>query len=255
MGFYYDFEIVNLIGLSFEEAKAGIDLTKPSQLVVTDNQRVIDYCLANSMPVAAAEDADCTRGLKADFILADFEQIEDNEVERVYCRQRGLSWIPFESERFYFKELALSDVDALFDLYSKPHVTDYLEPLFEYEKELEYEANYIKYIYEFYNFGMWLVFDKKTNALVGRAGLESRENCQSDELELGFIVAPEFQRQGYATEICNAILDYAINWLEIDRFISRCDPKNLASRALLSKLGFVAEDDLLEDGDMLWKKG
>ena len=132
----------------------------------------------------------------------------------------------------------MDDLDDLFALYAKPHVTDFIEPLYEYEQERLYEETYIERIYGFYGFGMWLVFEKDSGKLIGRAGLEYREPCREGEAELGYLITPEHWRKGYATEFCQAILSYAKDELGMERIISHVDEKNLASRQFLKKMGF-----------------
>lgn len=39
-------------------------------------------------------------------------------------------------------------------------------------------------MYGYYGYGMWLVFDKASGELIGRAGLEHREFPDAVELEL-----------------------------------------------------------------------
>ena len=55
---------------------------------------------------------------------------------------------------------------------------------------------------------------------------------------VGYSVLPSFQRQGYATEIMTAVID----WVERDRRIrqiaAETRTENVASRRLLSRLGF-----------------
>ena len=57
-------------------------------------------------------------------------------------------------------------------MYAEPGMTDYMEGLYEYEEELEYQKAYIENMYRFYGYGIWLVFEKKTGTLIGRAGVE-----------------------------------------------------------------------------------
>lgn len=66
-------------------------------------------------------------------------------------------------------------------------MTDFVEPLYDYETELEYQKAYIENMYGFYEYGMWLVFLKETGRLIGRAGLEHDE--------MGYMIAQQFQNQ------------------------------------------------------------
>ena len=133
-------------------------------------------------------------------------------------------------------------------------MTDYMENLFEYEEEKEYERNYIEYIYKLYGFGMWLVFDKLTGELIGRAGIEVRETCtEENQAELGFAISSKRWHEGLAYEVCSKIIELATEEYELQSLIARCDPDNKASRNLLNKLGFCLIG-YEQDGDCRYKK-
>lgn len=185
----------------------------------------------------------------ADYVVMDENAIDEALAERVYKRHTGEPWTIAETKRCIIRELTMDDIDALFELYSKPGITDFVEPLYDYDKECEYERAYIEHMYGYYEYGMWLVFSKDTGELIGRAGLENRDYCDEQEtqgasgayhseMELGYIIAPEYQRQGYATEVCQAILEYAWENLCPDRINCLIDENNYSSRSLVEKLGF-----------------
>jgi len=207
-------------------------------LVITDSQAVIDECLRRKLPVAAFEH-DSVSNLKCDYILVDVDDVDDIEFENIYRRYMGIPLDIAQTERTYIREFAMKDLDDLFELYNKPGITEYMEPLFEYEKERQYEENYIEYVYKLYGFGMWLIFDKTTNKLIGRAGIEVRETCEKEnQAELGFCIASDMWRRGLAYEVCTCIIKIAREEYGLTSLIARCDPDNKASRGLLTKLGF-----------------
>lgn len=76
-------------------------------------------------------------------------------------------------------------------------------------------------------------FDKASTELIGRAGLEHREFPDAMELELGYLIDPDRQGQGLATEVCQAILAFAREELDFPRVNALTDQKNVASVALL----------------------
>lgn len=73
-------------------------------------------------------------------------------------------------------------------------MTDYVEPLYPYEKEREYQESYIRYMYGFYGYGMWIVCDRESGKLIGRAGVEHREEL-GDELEFGYAIGVDYQKK------------------------------------------------------------
>ena len=136
----------------------------------------------------------------ADYVVMDENAIDEALAERVYKRHTGEPWTIAETKRCIIRELTMDDIDALFELYSKPGITDFVEPLYDYDKECEYERAYIEHMYGYYEYGMWLIFSKDTGELVGRAGLENRDYCDEretqgasgayhSEMELGYIIA------------------------------------------------------------------
>ena len=148
----------------------------------------------------------------------------------------------------------MEDLDALISLYDQPGVTyqldakgqrqpGYIEPLFAREEEEVYQQAYITHMYGYYGYGMWLVFDRTTGNLIGRAGLEHRDFDGQTELEMGYVIAPAWQGQGIATEVCGAIIKFAREELDFPRLNALTDAKNAASIALLEKLGFAYTED------------
>ena len=102
-------------------------------------------------------------------------------------------------------------------------------------------------MYRFFGYGMWLVFEKESGKLVGRAGVEHRE-ALNGELELGYAIGTPWQGRGYATEVCQGILDYVKEELLFEEICSLVEPENTASLQLLLKLGFSETEELELDG-------
>lgn len=178
----------------------------------------------------------------SDFLAADLlmEGLFDADAEffvRAYQRSHQIPWTILETERCIVREITLDDLDDLFALYAGEGMTAYIEPLFPYEQEKEYQRAYIDYMYKFYGYGMWVVIEKKTGTLIGRAGLEHREDM-GEEPELGYAIGTPYQRNGYAFEVCSAILDYAKTHLEYDTVSCYIRTGNTASEHLARKLGF-----------------
>ncbi len=159
-----------------------------------------------------------------------------------------------ETPRLIVREIEMTDIDDLFALYSGPHMTDFIAPLYPYEEEVAYEQDYINNIYGFYGFGMWVVIEKKTGELIGRAGIEYRSGCRENEAELGYAIREDRWRRGYAEEACKAIMDWAFEEYEFSGFCARVNPKNEASTGLLKKLGFTDSGEVSPDGEAVYRR-
>ena len=139
-------------------------------------------------------------------------------------------------------------------IYEQKGVTDYLEPLYEEEEESAYTKAYIETRYRFYEYGMWVVFDKETGTMIGRAGLENRDVAvgvdekgqfiYESQVELGYMVTPSYQRKGYASEVCRAILRYAKEELELHFVNAFIHAENTASIGLIEKMNFQLIDEM-----------
>ena len=183
--------------------------------------------IADSLGIASIGEPQCgTR-----YAVESLAELDIGYLERVRRRYNHIPWDIGETERCLIRELSLSDLPALYELYDKPGMTDFVEPLYDYETELEYQKAYIENMYGFYEYGMWLVFSKETGKLIGRAGLEHNE--------MGYMIAPEFQNLGYATEVCRFIVEYARKNTDFEELYCRIDEKNVASVRLAKRLGFV----------------
>lgn len=191
--------------------------------------------IADSLGIASVGEPQCgTR-----YAVESLAELDIEYLERVRRRYNHIPWDIGETDRCLIRELSLSDLPALYELYDKPGMTDYVEPLYDYETELEYQKAYIENMYGFYEYGMWLVFSRETGKLIGRAGLEHNE--------LGYMIAPEFQNQGYATEVCRFIIDYARENTDFEELYCRIDERNTASVRLAQKLGFTNSGHMDDD--------
>ncbi len=178
------------------------------------------------------------------------EDIGDLNAELVYRqlqRQAGIPWTILETERLVVREFQMTDLDDLFALYQGEGMTDFIEPLYPYEEEKAYQQSYITCVYGYYGFGMWLVFEKGTGKLVGRAGLEQREGI-TDGLELGYAIGTPYWRRGYGEEVCRAILKYAAAELGEERIYCMIEYDNRASVSLAKKIGFTFEKEWIQEG-------
>ena len=191
--------------------------------------------IADSLGIASVGEPQCgTR-----YAVESLAELDIEYLERVRRRYNHIPWDIGETDRCLIRELSLSDLPALYELYDKPGMTDFVEPLYDYETELECQKAYIENMYGFYEYGMWLVFSRETGKLIGRAGLEHDE--------LGYMIAPELWNQGYATEVCRFIIDYARENTDFEELYCRIDEKNTASVRLAKKLGFTDSGHVDDD--------
>ena len=94
-------------------------------------------------------------------------------------------------------------------------------------------------------------FDKDTGRLVGEFVLFLR-STEHRGGEVGYVLHPDFQGRGLATEGAGAMLQIAFETLGMHRVMARIDARNTASAAVLERLGMRREARLVKNK---WFKG
>ena len=199
--------------------------------------------ISEGTPVIGYETAG--RRLPFHYLLTSFDGADEGYIELVYKRFFDIPFVILETDRCIVREIAMSDMDGLYKLYSYPGMTDHVEPLFERHDEEEYERRYITNIYDLFDYGMWMVCDKDTGEIIGRVGLEDKGRYDSDGLSLGYMIRTDMQRRGLGREVCEAVLGYAISKGE-KKFYCEIDEGHTPSIELAKSLGFV------QRGPELW---
>ncbi len=185
----------------------------------------------------------------ADILVEGFAEVDVQFLDRIMKRAQGLPWITVVTKRCYLREITLDDLDDLYALYAGEGITDYIEPLYDRPREEQYTKDYIRCMYRFYGYGMWLVYDRESGALIGRAGYSHRDLGEEIVLEMGYIIGTPYQRQGYAAEVCEKLIDFAReNLSDFGTLHCFAESGNTASLALLRRLGFTPRGTAGIDG-------
>ena len=91
-------------------------------------------------------------------------------------------------------------------------------------------------------FGYWLVEERATGAFVGEVGLaDFRRDIEpsfDDALEAGWVLHPDAQGRGFATEAVRAALDWSDGHLGRRRVACMVAPENTPSLRVAEKCGF-----------------
>ncbi len=181
------------------------------------------------------------------YVITDPDEVDDDYYIKIWQRYANLPWEILTTKRCVVREMAPEDVSALYEVYADESITKYTEPLFpEYEDELEYTRNYIDKVYSYFGFGTWVIVNKEDGKIIGRAGFNYREGYE--EPELGYVIGKQYQNKGYATEVCEAILEYGYGELGFDRVSAFSHKDNIPSLRLLIRLGFEKVNEGVELG-------
>lgn len=221
---------------------------KKESLFLTDDNEIIKYLKSQECGIIAWYHLHLSENLIfTEMAVQDLNEIEWDFLVKIYERYRGIPWKIAETKRLLIREMAEADLEDLYQLYANKEVTRFIEDLYpNKEDELKYIKDYIKNIYAYYGFGMWLLIDLYTGELIGRAGLSYRPGY--DEAELGYVIGKQYWRKAYAIEACLKILELGRDIYELRRVQAFTQPENIASISLLEKMNFKYQEDVILDG-------
>lgn len=222
-------------------------------LLITDKEEFYTEALSRGMAfLIYLSDLKNSKAFpKATYAITTLDGVEMSYLDKVFRRFHHLPWHILDTKRCRVREMTMDDLDALYKIYENPSITRYMEGLYEErEKEAAYTEDYIKSVYGFYGYGLWMIEEKTTGQIIGRAGLSHREGYE--EPELGYVIGKPYQNQGYATEVCRAIIQYGMEEIGFSHFNAFVHKENQPSIRICEKCGFVrigqvtVGDELLE---------
>ncbi len=155
--------------------------------------------------------------------------------------------IPLRTSRLVLRYLTPADAEALFAYRSEPAVSAMQGWMPASRAAADVFVGSVADV-PFARRSMWSqlgIVEGRNDVLIGDVGVHV--DASGDVAEIGYTIAPAFQRRGYATEAMRALLGELEGAYGIRRFIARTDPRNVASIALLARLGFGEEGCIGED--------
>lgn len=137
------------------------------------------------------------------------------------------------TERCIIRNLCIDDAEDLYSVLSDEDVMRYIEPVFDMGKTLQFiqEAGLCNPPL------VYAVVWKDSNKVIGHIIFHPFEQ---HTYELGWILNKDYWRKGIADEITKAMVKYARH-SGVKTCIIECDSKQIASKIIAEKNGFVSE--------------
>ena len=154
--------------------------------------------------------------------------------------------LPIETARLRLRRLVPGDLAALHAIHSREDVTRWL--YWDPRNEDEVRAGIEAHIARPSDQGLVLAIDLD-GELIGTVNVAVGEHRQG---EIGFMLHPDHQGHGYATEAAEAIIELAFDAYRLHRVYGCVEPRNTASVRVLERLGMRKEAHLIENA---WVKG
>jgi RimJ/RimL family protein N-acetyltransferase len=155
---------------------------------------------------------------------------------------------PIETERLRLRPFNRGDVDAVFAYRSLPEVAEFLfdEPMSHEEVAEAVRARAAQVAFSGEGDKILLGVERLSdNRLIGEVSLIWR-SVADQQAEVGYIIHPEAQGQGVATEAARALLAFGFEDVGLHRIYARCDARNAASARVMQRLGMHEEAHLRE---------
>ena len=142
-----------------------------------------------------------------------------------------------QSERIYFCKWTENKLNDANYLWGDPNVTKYISASGIFS-ESQIKSRLAAEIDNQLNYGIqyWPFYEKNSKEIIGCCGFRP---YNGDILEFGIHIRSLYWRQGLAFEAGSAAIGYCISHKNPEKIIAGHNPNNLASAAMLKKLGFV----------------
>lgn len=254
--------------------------------IICDENQISRYHSNAASDNACDENAESPANqpiISSRFVIGSLWALDQEFISKIHDLTYRIPHVILETERTIIKQCDPErDILPLIEIYSKPHVNDYIEPLYPFAEETVYQRDYFDNIYALYDFGMWNVFLKENGRLIGRCGAEYMQppleiekfaadkskgmNCQVQNIEKNETVSRQYTTNQEGLETSDN------QWLELGYLIdsdywhmglgyettkavvemalehghrqifAEIDQRNTASIALAKKLGFTYYD-------------
>jgi [ribosomal protein S5]-alanine N-acetyltransferase len=155
-----------------------------------------------------------------------------------------LNFVPFPvltTERLVLRSINENDIQAFYDLRSNEIAMTYIDrPRVNSIEDIKAMYNKIKLAELEMASIIWAITFKNMDHLIGTIGYYniSKENHRG---EIGYMLLPQYFRQGIMQEAIKAVLDMGFNQFQFHSIEANINPANEASAKLLEKNNFIKE--------------
>ncbi|ASQ44758.1 GNAT family N-acetyltransferase [Legionella clemsonensis] len=149
------------------------------------------------------------------------------------------------TKRLGLRPMSREDLAYLAELDQDPEVKKYYPEGTLSCHEIKQYMKECFYNFERKNLPCLVIFNLKTGEFVGEAYFDELE---TGEVKVGYLFHKKYWRRGYATEVLNALLEWAKNNIDRDYIIAYADKNHTASLRVMEKCGMeYYKDDVYLD--------
>jgi ribosomal-protein-alanine N-acetyltransferase len=162
-----------------------------------------------------------------------------------------VNFLPFpilKTERLLLRQVNANDADTILALRSNHEVMKYIPRPYLKNKEeaLDLIAMFDDKIENGIGINWGIAFLNEPGKILGIIG-HYRMKPEHYRAEVGYMLFPEYNRQGIISEALQKVVEYGFNDMKLHSIEAILDPANLGSEKVLLKNGFVKEGHLIEN--------
>lgn len=159
-----------------------------------------------------------------------------------------------ETDRLQLRAIYPADANDLYDIYSDPRVAEFydFDPIQTIEQADELIRRFTRW-FQADQAVRWGMFAKADQRMIGTCCFDAFQ-VNYHSVNLGYNLRSDHWGQGFVSEACSAIIDYAFNYglaSPVNRIQAITDPANVRSSQVLERLGFQLEGVMRQYG--FWK--
>ena len=160
------------------------------------------------------------------------------------CLETPVDARPISTARLNLRPHRIDDVDAWHEIVSDPRVIRYLSwPMRDHAAARRHLLDRTRHTKLWQTDDFLALAVVRDGRLIGDVSLQVRSvSAEVRSVEVGWVLSPAHQGQGYATEAVGAILDLAFGAVGARMVTAVIDEANSRSLALAERLGFTEVD-------------
>ena len=156
------------------------------------------------------------------------------KLQKVFSKMPTLT-----TEHLVLRPMRTGDAFDMYEYASREDVTEYL--LWSPHPSVSYTREYLAYIESRYaacDFYDWSVTLADSGKMIGTVGF-TKIDIPNRRAEIGYVLNPEYHRQGFGYEAAKKIVDFGFSQLGLHRIEAKFMKGNTASLCLMQKLGMT----------------
>lgn len=151
-----------------------------------------------------------------------------------------------ETKRLILRELTEEDYDSLYRVLSDSDIMQHYPYTFDGKRVKNWITKNIER-YRTFGFGLWAVILKESNEMIGDCGITMQMINGSIKPEIGYHIAKEFQRQGYAKEAAKGCQDWLFQKTPFQKVYSYMKSANTPSSLTAKSCGMIKVEEFQDE--------